>query len=881
MAIVTTSSTNVIELLQNLVRKAKKDEKHAILRGHGSLRASMIGLFAQTFLAQGSAFEARQVFKQYSGDQAFSTSSLLLAYDSIITCQLGYDEICSLKEFIDIDEDFPTIEDIVVDPLNIYYVIKLLRLFSSRKENKFSRCENILREIANSFRISTSRSEPLEWIDFQFLHIAFQLGSGCSMAVVEESLNKIVKYHMEQILPHYPQLYQANMIKFYHLLTRLVYKFQHANSMDSLQKVHSLAIITKTLHLEYDQTSSDEEKVYFSWLLYSMALIEKETFIEVVSEFIETNCSHGGYLYDLPSTTDIQQMFTNSNQKTNCDRKFAEIYEIFPFDQSHWVAWKLMAVLLGPLDETMTVANDTPISIDSDIASFYPDLMVAAQKVKHLPSRNNVNRLPRETHKKSAVSKNKSNMPIVTPSVANTVEANAHNFKINFQEENRWWLDSILSATSLDSLSPTVVIGDYQDILNSLQNRFDEIESMYELDLRYLYQQTRVSKWERFDAMESALNGQYGNDNDEVLSVGVHEFPILFDDKDATSQNNTLVSNEEEADDESLLHRLTRGDIIKSFLGENAHSDGEDTKDVADEGKDENDSGDVFEHLTANTNMTQSNNNKVVIGSIELDLEKISDLLSAIKLTQSAMNSWSPTPTPLDGTAIREEEQLSREAACQLSEIRSFFLPNHPLAKDRETSMRQDSNEDESDKNENSSFISADSSRPLVQLFHQYTASSHETATQLDFAVLRVRRNLEKYFPDSHKLGFILRSRLQTEETVFLLGQRLLEIITYQALVSSHLAKSQDNLFLLRVTQILVLNAMIGYDNRHRECAIHCLAFLYFHNINLDRALYLATESAFARIDPSIPPKDIFVLPADQPIVVGNTKDLYQPIPFK
>jgi hypothetical protein len=176
--------------------------------------------------------------------------------------------------------------------------------------------------------------------------------------------------------------------------------------------------------------------------------------------------------------------------------------------------------------------------------------------------------------------------------------------------------------------------------------------------------------------------------------------------------------------------------------------------------------------------------------------------------------------------------------------------------------------------------IPADSGRPLAQLFYRYTVASQRLSPSLDFAVIRVRRNLQKYLPDDYKLGFIMKSHLQTEETVFLLGRRVLEILTYQALVSCHLAQSQDNLFLLRVVQILILNAMLSYDEKHKESAIHCLAFLYFHNINLHRALFIATECAFARIDPSIPPKHIFVLPSDRPIVTGNTSSMYKPVPL-
>ncbi len=791
IAIVTTSSDSVIPLLQVLSQKAKKFSQ---LRGHKSMKASMISLFSKTFLTNGHLLEARKVFKDYRGDEAFSTTSLLLAYDSIIACQQAHELAILIWKDMLIECPLPTLQDIVLDPLNLYYIVKVLHLSAENNSlmlehcsiGKIEDCRRILKELSMSFKLSDT-SESCEWIEFQFLRIAYMLGIGCSGSDVKKSLERIVEYHIVHILPSAPQYYNANMIKFYNHVAKLLYKFQEATTIESWYHINSIAIVAKTLELEYDSLNGVEEKVYFSWLLYSMALIEKEHFILVVAQFIESFGSHGGYFYDLTKNDTIPKII-------NKDRKIAEVYERYPLDATHWVAWKLLAVLLGPIDETLYLTQDKPISPDSALAAYFPDLMLATQKVKDLTG------------------------------TANLQVEIGEDFVNNFEENHNWWLESILSPANLDALSAVIVVENYQEIVDSLPSRFDDIEHMYEIDLRYLYKEQRGVQINEWNVLDTVLAESFGDDADGNGG----RLSILFEDKVRLSDHTQGLS---------FVERLVNGDVIKNF---------DDFRSKEEESP--------VNHSPA----------KVTLSSIQLNMPKLMDNLTNSRLpsSESIFCVRSQDSTTTDHVHIMEE------STHQLAELRSFFLTRR--FKKLGNSKLPAENVD--------LYMTHNEFRPLLQLFEQYTAP--DSLNCMDFAVMRVKHLIHKYSGDCKHIGRSLYGRLQSQETVFLLGSRILEILTYQALVSCHLTKGQDNLFLIRVVQILVTNVLLSHEESHKASAIRCLTFLYFHNINIDRALFIATECAFARIDPSVPPKPIYVLPADQPAVCGNVKDLYQPLPF-
>jgi hypothetical protein len=133
---------------------------------------------------------------------------------------------------------------------------------------------------------------------------------------------------------------------------------------------------------------------------------------------------------------------------------------------------------------------------------------------------------------------------------------------------------------------------------------------------------------------------------------------------------------------------------------------------------------------------------------------------------------------------------------------------------------------------------------------------------------------------------------LRTENHI-ILSQRLLEMMTYKALLRAHM-DTQDNLFTIRAIQLLLFHAVRSVDivsafnekylDRNREIydpkavATDCLVFLLHNNINIGRALRIGQYFADRDVDFQAAPTQYFRLDPSLTMLKGAENCSYIPL---
>jgi hypothetical protein len=143
--------------------------------------------------------------------------------------------------------------------------------------------------------------------------------------------------------------------------------------------------------------------------------------------------------------------------------------------------------------------------------------------------------------------------------------------------------------------------------------------------------------------------------------------------------------------------------------------------------------------------------------------------------------------------------------------------------------------------------ISGDSMDPF---FHYYCQIHNENKQHNnDYYVKGRIIEIPNWFSNNEGLrGGASDERISTIEDTYQLGNKLLELLTFHALVASHL-QDQDNFFTVRIVQILIAHATrTELKANSGETAAKCLQFLFVYNVNIARCIAKGLEYVSRRI---------------------------------
>lgn len=781
-------------------------------RSHLSIRSAMLGLFAQSllgsesivverkmqdFLVHNTASDdsksmARKLFKDNRSDTAFTCSQILMAFDSIIACQQVYDLSLAIVEELDLDMKLPSLIEVLEDPLNMYYSIKLLQqVANGSTESRYlttkkHELNSTLKDLLMSFALSTKQVECYLWLDFQALYIAYLLAVG-KVVDVRERLTVIFNFLQERwqlaktSVEQQSELvqYESILLKFYEFLGRLIIKFE--GSMDQ-NLIFSIATCVAIMKIEHSKALgiNQEESVYLAWLLLGADLASKEVLIDCVADLIERSGTQGSCLLTqyplaridgkvskprkksaeviegedkeqasddedtgdgeltLPKTTKSSKQSGKKKEtkENNKDFKILEAYASSPHASSHWLLWKLLAILLGPLPRT--AADDEAVAFNAEIGDYLIPIVIAKEQYVKLG----------ESSKTTDMLNHNSSNEAIAEAVEEASKPELVSTHSSFHEDRQWWTESILSGSQLDEFANSVLSFEVDEILKQFPLFESEVvEVMSQMDLQFLYQ-------ERLFAQLDAL--YQVKDDIEIVAEIHHE--------QDEGEGREVFANHDTSDQQkfSLLHRMIN------------HT----------------------ESMTSSPNGYQ----------------------------------WNHIKNYDESTAIHDFPLETKEIMA--------LMMNHNQQR---------------------------TINPIQDMTDRLIDADEE-----DFRIRRIS-NPAKTYLDRDEVCRIYN----LTESVYLLGGKLLETFTYQALVAAHLS-SQDCFFTIRVVQALVQHVLIPHENT--STALKCLTYLHLHGLNIKRAIRVGCECAFRNIEMSSPAPSVFRMPTDDFIVSGYPRGHYHPI---
>lgn len=865
-----------------------------MLTMNGHIRGIVLKAFIQFLFGQGDVKSAKNILRKFRTHTSIDFQAHLLVCDTLLSCYQLQREAEVLMDVPGLQDvaytTFPSMGEILHDPLLFYFPVKLLYHFSkghldptlstqtssssastaapakrSDVEKRKVQVLSLLKEAHTNFVMANATSAVIGMVDFQAWHLAFLLGSHATDKVATSMTNLLNAANDSTLFTNATEQ-QLIKERLFQICSRVRLLFSSSsplyaeeNNETGLKQVDN-DMVRMQHELIYMCLPSTKPQVESASTPERPPRVDEYSSEEVYLHWFR--CFHG-----LESISSCAQYLGNYLEyQTHVPQ---HIYDY----RQRWIVWRMLASLLDTLP---TYLSDTdPFEIHHPIGQFIPEIVYANQLYANINHRDDIERR-RRLH-------DTWNAKHGSDRFGGDNKQGQSPWIKAFCTERRWWLETLLAANQLSDFSDGLIEYDMKDVLPIL----DSVRRKREKDAH-----AQGHSSERDDGDMDEDDGQ-SHEDDAGIDLSSFEAwvpPAAYSEafkhpveywedlrgamaRLVTLPNGGLNDNGHEsmlytsyfqsqgnADDDidGILDPLVDFPALPEVnstlkaLGPETNS----PQDWLPFGMQfywqSNDSEDLFRELYAISLRNHGGDHERLSLPLRLPVPTQGDV------QENQQSSSVPMENCLDDATV---EQLVADFGGQ-SELRR--LPHDILA------MYYEMLRESSGLPLHSFSMATMILDPALRPAHALWITSLSVTGQPNFRMAQIppplldtsmdedgegkagsddaktqRRPLHYY---NAKKNATASQRLHQYELMQCYGSGDLELLTFQALVAAHLS-DQDNFFTVRVVQILchhVLRAELVNDNP--ATAVECLAYLAARNVNIRRCIAKGLEYACRRI---------------------------------
>lgn len=870
-------------------------QQHMLLM-NGHIRGIVLKAFIQFLFGQGDVKSAKNILRKFRTYTSIDFQAHLLVCDTLLSCYQLQREAEILMDVPGLQElaftTFPSMGEILHDPLLFYFSVKLLYHFSkghldstlsnssssasvSTSSSKRGDVEkrkvqvlSLLKEAHTNFVMANATPVVIGMIDFQAWHLAFLLGSHATDKVATSMTNLLNAVNDNTAFPD-PTEQHLVKDRLYQLCSRVRLLFSSSSPLYAEENSE-----TGQKQLDNDMIRMQHELVYMC--LPSSKRKEEES--ESMSEqrrTIDEYSSEEVYVHWFRCFHGLESISSCAQYLGNYLEYQTQVPQHIQDYRQRWVVWRMLASLLDALPYYLS--DTDPFEIHHPIGQFIPEIVYANQLYANTNHREDIERRRRLHDAWNA--KHGSNRFGGGDKEPQSAWIKA------FCTERRWWLETLLSANQLGDFSDGLIEYDMNDVLPVL----DSVRRKLGKTAHAQHQDS-----ERDDGEMADDNTSKHSDGDEDAAIDLTSFEAWIPPSAYSEAFNHPVEYWEDL--RSAMSRLVT--LPSGGLDDNGHEsllyasyfqsqgNGDDDNDGILEPLVDfpalpevnsalkvmgpqtnapqdwlpfgmqfywrsNDSDDLFRELYAITLRNHGGDHDRLLLPLRLPVPTQGD-----NEENQQSTSTSPTKNCLDDAAV---EQLIAGFGGQ-SDLRR--LPHDILT------LYYEMLREASGLPLHSFSMATTILDPAQRPAHALWITSLSVPGQPTFRMAQIPPPLLETSMDVDKEGTgasgaktarpmhyykdkkssATRQRLHQYELMQCYGSGDLELLTFQALVAAHLS-DQDNFFTVRVVQILchhVLRSELVNDNP--TTAVECLAYLAARNVNIRRCIAKGLEFACRRI---------------------------------
>lgn len=866
---------------------------------NGHIRGIVLKAFIQFLFGQGDVKSAKNILRKFRTHTSIDFQAHLLVCDTLLSCYQLQREAEILMDVPGLQDlaftTFPSMGEILHDPLLFYFPVKLLYHFSkghldstlstqtssssssaaaastsakrSDVEKRKVQVLSLLKEAHTNFVMANATSAVIGMVDFQAWHLAFLLGSHATDKVATSMTNFLNAANDSTLFTNSTEQ-QLIKERLFQLCSRVRLLFSSSSPLYAEENSE-----TGQKQVDNDMIRMQHELIYMC-LPSAKLQVESESTAEQPLKIDEYSseevyvhwfrCFHG-----LESISSCAQYLGNYLEyQTHVPQ---HIYDY----RQRWIVWRMLASLLDTLP--VYLSDTDPFEIHHPIGQFIPEIVYANQLYANINHRDDIERR-RRLH-------DKWNAKHGSDRFGGDGKQGSSAWIKAFSTERRWWLETLLSANQLGDFSEGLIEYDMKDVLPVL----DSARRKREKDAKA---QVHGSERDDGDMNDDDDISKHSDEDDAGIDLSSFEawappavyseafkHPVEYweDLRGAMSRLVTLPSGGlDDNGHESMLYTSYfqsqgNGDddvdgILDPLVDFPALPEVQSTLKALDSATNSsqdwlpfgtqfywrsNDSEDIFRELYAISLRNHGGDHERLSLPLRLPIPTQGDV------QESEESSMAMTENCLDDATV---EELIADFGRQ-SELRR--LPHDILA------MYYEMLRESSGSPLHSFSMATMILDPALRPAHALWITSLSVTGQPTFRMAQIPPPLldtsmdkdgeDKAGPDDAKTQRPLHyyntkknasasQRLHQYELMQCYGSGDLELLTFQALVAAHLS-DQDNFFTVRVVQILchhVLRAELVNDNP--ATAVECLAYLAARNVNVRRCIAKGLEYACRRI---------------------------------